>query len=74
MITIFDNGTHKIETAGRLLNDTEKAVAWRDGELTATDWIIPTTDHPQHADYIVYRQALRDWPATDDFPLTKPTL
>ena len=74
MITIFDNGTHKIETAGRLLNDAEKAVVWRDGELAATDWIIPTTDHPQHAAYVVYRQALRDWPATDDFPLTKPTI
>ena len=61
-------------SAGRLPNNTEKATAWRDGELTATDWIIPTTDHPQHAAYIVYRQALRDWPATDDFPTTKPTI
>ena len=74
MITLFDNGTHSIRVAGRPLNETELATAWRDSELTATDWIIPTTDHPQHAAYIVYRQALRDWPDSGDFPATRPTL
>ena len=45
---------------------------WRDGELFATDWIVPVTDHPDHAAYLVYRQALRDWPSTPSFPDTKP--
>jgi hypothetical protein len=47
---------------------------WRDQELKATDWIVPIADHPQHSQYIAYRQALRDWPSTTDFPDTKPEL
>ena len=47
---------------------------WRNGELTATDHIPAITDHPQRAAYITYRAALRDWPASDDFPATRPTL
>lgn len=47
---------------------------WRDQELQATDWIVPVTDHPQHAAYLAYRQALRDWPNTDAFPDTRPEL
>ena len=52
---------------------TEKE--WRDQELVNTDWIVPITDHPQHAAYKTYRQELRDWPAdSDNFPGTRPTL
>ena len=47
---------------------------WRDAELKATDWIIPITDHPEHAATLLYRVALRDWPSTSDFPLTKPII
>jgi len=47
---------------------------WRDGELSVTDYIVPTTDHPQHAAYIAYRAALRAWPASSDFPATRPVL
>lgn len=47
---------------------------WRDSELVATDYIVPLTDHPQHAVYLTYRVALRDWPSTADFPDTRPTL
>mgnify|MGYP003314524401 CR=1 FL=1 len=50
------------------------ARAWRDSELKESDWIIPLTDHPQHAAYVTYRKALRDWPSTADFPDKKPTL
>ena len=46
----------------------------RDDLLKESDWIIPLTDHPQHAAYITYRKALRDWPSTADFPDKKPTL
>lgn len=52
----------------------ETARRWRDMELSATDYIAPLTDHPQHAAYMTYRQALRDWPATADFPDTRPEL
>jgi hypothetical protein len=47
---------------------------WRDSELRSTDWIVPITDHPQHDAYIAYRQELRDWPSTDQFPDTRPQL
>ena len=41
---------------------------WRDDELKRSDFIVPLTDHPQHAAYITYRQELRDYPAQQDFP------
>jgi len=47
---------------------------WRDMELSATDYIVPLTDHPQRAAYMTYREALRDWPSTDSFPNTRPEL
>ena len=55
--------------------DTEStARSWRDQQLQASDWIYPLGDHPEHAAYITYRKALRDWPSTADFPDKKPTL
>ena len=50
-----------------------EARQWRDNELKSTDYIVPLTDHPDHAATITYRQELRDWPSTDAFPDTKPT-
>ena len=41
---------------------------WRDEELLSTDWVVPVTDHPKHADYLAYRQELRDYPSQPDFP------
>lgn len=46
---------------------------WRDNKLKETDFIVPTTDYPNHTDWLTYRQALRDWPSTDNFPDIKPT-
>lgn len=59
-----------------VISDMKKAQAmyWRNSELEATDWIVPITDHPQHAAYIAYRQELRDWPNTDQFPNIRPQL
>ena len=51
-----------------------EARQWRDNELQSTDYIVPLTDHPDHAATITYRQELRDWPSTDAFPATKPTI
>lgn len=56
------------------LASTYDAVVWRNETLSSTDWIVPVTDHSSHAQYLTYRQALRDWPSTSDFPDTKPTL
>jgi len=53
------------EEAGRM---------WRDMELAVTDYIVPLSDHPQRAAYMTYRTALRDWPSTENFPNTRPTL
>ena len=47
---------------------------WRDSELSATDFIMPLSDHPQRDAYITYREALRQWPSTDSFPATRPEL
>tara|TARA_R110000803_G_scaffold128519_2_gene195995 strand:+ start:3353 stop:3556 length:204 start_codon:yes stop_codon:yes gene_type:complete len=47
---------------------------WRDSELKETDWICAIPDHGLHASYMTYRQNLRDWPSTSEFPDTKPTL
>ena len=52
----------------------DEARQWRDSELKSTDYIVPLTDHPDHAATITYRQELRDWPSTENFPNTKPTI
>ena len=52
--------------------NTVEIKKWRDKELQSTDFIVPLTDHPDHAVTLTYRQELRDWPSTDDFPNTKP--
>ena len=57
--------TEELEAEARL---------WRDNELKTTDFIVPTTDYPNHAQWLTYRQELRDWPSTENFPNTKPTI
>jgi len=52
----------------------EEGRMWRDSELSATDFIVPLSDHPQRDAYITYREALRQWPSTDSFPATRPEL
>ena len=60
-----------VATADELASDARD---WRDEELKSSDWIYPLGDHPKHAAYVTYRQKLRDWPSTTDFPKTRPTL
>jgi len=60
-----------VATADELASDARD---WRNQELIYSDWVIPLTDHPQHAAYVAYRKALRDWPSTADFPAKKPVL
>lgn len=52
----------------------DEARQWRDSELSSTDYLVPLTDHPQRDAYITYREALRQWPSTSDFPSTRPEL
>ena len=47
---------------------TAEEKQWRDSELQSSDFIVPLTDHPQHAAYMAYRQELRDYPAQSDSP------
>jgi len=47
---------------------------WRDSELRRTDSLVVLPDYPDMSALTTYRQALRDWPNTSDFPDTRPTM
>ncbi len=51
----------------------EEGKNWRNKELKRSDFIVPLTDYPNRDAWITYRQELRDWTTTDNFPDTKPT-
>lgn len=55
------------------LVETE-ARQWRDSELERTDILAVLPDYPNKEALLTYRQALRDWTDTEDFPETRPTL
>ena len=60
-----------------ILSAAEVAVTakdWRNKELKSSDWIVQIPDHPEKAAHTAYREKLRDWPSTSEFPATKPTL
>jgi hypothetical protein len=76
---VFANGSYEesfyVDLSKKVISNVElNGREWRDAKLEQTDWIVSVTDHPQHVAYLTYRQELRDWPATEDFPNTKPTL
>ena len=52
----------------------EEPRPWRDSELAKTDILMLLPDYPDKDSLTTYRQKLRDWPSTGDFPDTKPTL
>jgi hypothetical protein len=56
------------------LTAAEAARSWRDEELLRTDIAATVSDFPNAEAVIAYRQLLRDWPATDEFPDTRPEL
>jgi hypothetical protein len=62
---IIDNAAEIIEN-NKPKDERERG--WRNTELTNSDWIVPITDHPKRAAYLVYRQELRDYPQQEDFP------
>ena len=47
---------------------------WRNAELESTDKAAQTPDWPNRDNILTYRQALRDWPSTSNFPATRPEL
>ena len=57
-----------------LITPEQKARRWRDEELARTDIAATVSDYPNAEAILTYRQALRDWPATDDFPDNRPVL
>ena len=71
-----DNGMviekHFVENTEEV-NTEDNARIWRNSEIASTDYIVPLTDFPNYDSWITYRQQLRDWPSTGDFPNTKPT-
>tara|TARA_B100000809_G_scaffold214896_1_gene219892 strand:+ start:422 stop:784 length:363 start_codon:yes stop_codon:yes gene_type:complete len=70
------NGSSWEEVAVIVPDETaESARAWRDVELAMTDILVLLPDHPNAANLLIYRVALRDWPAdAENFPDTKPEL
>ena len=70
----FDHYELYVEPTTTQPTAEEAARMWRDMELAVTDYIVPLSDHPQRAAYMTYRTALRDWPSTENFPNTRPTL
>ena len=57
-----------------LIMKTQEGRMWRDSELLGTDSLSLLTDYPNASALTTYRQELRDWPSTDEFPDTRPTL
>ena len=56
-----------------------RAILWRDAELLRTDIAATVSDYPNAAAILVYREALRQWPARNEageyingFPDTRP--
>ena len=55
------------------ITDEYVATVWRNEELNNTDWIEAIPKHSFYSSIISYRQTLRDWPSTTDFPSVRPT-
>ena len=72
----FDGGSYELITPPAITDSQRQAWEkdWRNRELALTDFIVPLSDHPQRDKYMTYRTKLRDWPSTEDFPTTRPTL
>lgn len=57
-----------------ILNPEQAGRKWRDEELLRTDVAATVSDFPNTDAVLAYRQLLRDWPATEDFPNVRPEL
>jgi len=70
----FDYYEAFVEPEAPTLTAAQEARRWRDEELFATDKAAQTPDWPNRDNIIIYRAALRAWPASSDFPATRPVL
>lgn len=61
-------------TGMTILTAVQAARKWRDEELLRTDVAATVSDFPNADAVLAYRQLLRDWPSTSDFPDTRPEL
>ena len=61
-------------TGMTILTAVQAARKWRDEELLRTDVAATVSDFPNADAVLAYRQLLRDWPATEDFPHIRPEL
>lgn len=50
------------------------AKQWRDSELTRTDSLVDLSDYPYKEAMVTYRQVLRDWTDSEDFPAVRPEM
>jgi len=64
-----------------VLSLEDSQIFWRNDELARTDIAATVSDYPNAAAILVYREALRQWPATNEageyingFPNTRPEL
>ena len=51
-----------------------EARMWRNSELDRTDKFMSVSDYPYKEAMVAYRQELRDWTDSEDFPIVRPTL
>ena len=70
----FDHYELWVEPTAPEPTAAEEARQWRDAELSSSDTAAQTPDWPNRDNILLYRTALRNWPASDDFPATRPTL
>ena len=70
----FDHYELYVEPTPTQPTAEETARMWRDMELAVTYKAAQTLDWPNRDNILTYRQALRDWPSTSDFPATRPEL
>ena len=70
-------GSYEEENSEIVLSENkikEQARSWRNSALRAPDKFVSVTDHPDHTAIISFRQKLRSWPDTEDFPDKRPVL
>lgn len=65
---------YQIKLAEEIEKKAKEPFEWRDSELSRTDVLMAASDYPYKAQLEIYRQALRDWPASEQFPETRPEI
>ena len=66
---------YNVSTGELIINNNvivDREIFWRNSELERTDSLMLLSDYPYKEQLTAYRQALRDWPSTPEFPDTRP--